>query len=108
MDELIFDKNEDWDKRVLCSDGACIGVIGLDGKCTECGKTYDGVKSAPCASDVPGEADFPSKKQDTGNESSYGGSVTDEEWDKRVLCSDGACIGVIGLDGKCTECGKPQ
>ena len=33
MDELIFDKNEDWDKRVLCSDGACIGVIGLDGKC---------------------------------------------------------------------------
>ena len=106
MDELIFDKNEDWDKRVLCSDGACIGVIGLDGKCTECGKTYDGVKAAPCASDAPDQAD--SQKHNVGKDGSSDYSVTDEEWDKRVLCSDGACIGVIGLDGKCTECGKPQ
>ena len=26
---------------------------------------------------------------------------------KRVACSDGMCIGIIGPDGKCTECGKP-
>ena len=38
MDEIIFDKSEDWDKRVLCSDGSCIGTIGADGKCRECGK----------------------------------------------------------------------
>jgi hypothetical protein len=24
----------------------------------------------------------------------------------RVLCSDGACTGII-IDGKCSECGKP-
>jgi hypothetical protein len=106
MDELIFDKNEDWDKRVLCSDGACIGVIGLDGKCTECGKPYEGEhKTAPCTGDVPGESD--SQKQNVRKDSSSSDHVTDDEWEKRTLCSDGACIGVIGLDGKCTECGKP-
>ena len=26
--------------------------------------------------------------------------------ENRVLCSDGACTGII-IDGKCTECGKP-
>lgn len=25
----------------------------------------------------------------------------------RILCSDGACIGVIGEDGLCKVCGKP-
>ena len=29
-------------KRVACSDGSCIGIIGPDGKCTECGKPYTG------------------------------------------------------------------
>jgi DNA-directed RNA polymerase subunit RPC12/RpoP len=26
---------------------------------------------------------------------------------KRLACSDGMCIGIIGPDGKCTVCGKP-
>ena len=25
----------------------------------------------------------------------------------RVACSDGLCVGIIGPEGKCTECGKP-
>ena len=28
------------------------------------------------------------------------------EWDDRTLCSDENCIGVIGPDGRCRECGK--
>jgi hypothetical protein len=28
------------------------------------------------------------------------------EWESRKLCSDENCIGVVGLDGKCTECGR--
>ena len=28
MTEIIFDKNEDWEKRILCSDESCIGTIG--------------------------------------------------------------------------------
>jgi hypothetical protein len=32
----------DFDSRKLCSDGTCIGVIGADGRCKECGKPYTG------------------------------------------------------------------
>ena len=28
MTEIIFDEHEDWEKRILCSDGSCIGTIG--------------------------------------------------------------------------------
>jgi hypothetical protein len=38
---------DDWDERVLCSDGDCIGVIGPDGRCKECGKPYEEEKSEP-------------------------------------------------------------
>ena len=33
--------------------------------------------------------------------------AADEDWDSRVLCSDESCIGVIGPDGRCRECGRP-
>ncbi len=32
----------DFARRKLCSDGTCIGVIGPDGHCKECGKPYTG------------------------------------------------------------------
>lgn len=28
------------------------------------------------------------------------------EWDKRELCPDGGCVGVLSDDGTCTVCGK--
>ena len=34
------DDTIDFSERTLCSDGACIGVIGEDGVCKECGKPY--------------------------------------------------------------------
>ena len=42
MVEIIFDENEDWETRVLCRDESCIGTIGPDGKCKECGMVYEG------------------------------------------------------------------
>jgi hypothetical protein len=36
------DDSIDFSKRRLCSDGTCIGVIGPDGRCKECGKPYTG------------------------------------------------------------------
>jgi hypothetical protein len=30
----------------------------------------------------------------------------DTEWKDRILCPDDSCIGVIGPDGRCKECGK--
>lgn len=35
------DSGYDPNKRLACSDGNCIGIIGPDGKCTDCGKPYD-------------------------------------------------------------------
>jgi len=34
-------------------------------------------------------------------------SQADLEWERRTLCADESCIGVIGPDGRCKECGKP-
>jgi hypothetical protein len=99
MTEIIFDENEDWEKRVLCSDESCIGTIGPDGKCKECGKAYDGKLPEGNINEIVHELS-PEKQVSSDDQA-------DEDWDKRVLCSDGACIGVIGPDGKCKECGKP-
>lgn len=31
----------DFDNRILCPDGTCTGII-VEGKCTECGKSFQG------------------------------------------------------------------
>jgi len=33
-------------------------------------------------------------------------SQADIDWENRTLCNDESCIGVIGPDGHCKECGK--
>lgn len=98
MTEIIFDETEDWEKRVLCIDESCIGTIGPDGKCKECGKVYQGELPEGHGS-ISTQAVFQEKPSVDAD--------CDEDWEKRILCSDGACIGVIGSDGKCKECGKP-
>ena len=108
----------EWEHRMLCSDGNCIGVIGPDGRCKECGKEYEGSlaedhftekegsspannsfeKEDPSLEDMPHEAAESNENDE---------SIRDDDWQDRVLCSDGNCIGVIGPDGRCRECGKP-
>ena len=110
----------DWDNRVLCSDGSCIGVIGPDGRCKECGKVYEG--DLPSAEqpvdDEPTHADAshePTEEEPLAVETQSSASSADldasssndDDWDQRTLCSDGNCIGVIASDGRCKECGKP-
>jgi hypothetical protein len=101
----------DWENRTLCSDGNCIGVIGPDGRCKECGKPYEGDDLPETGeqeiepADEPVEdsdIDIPVDTQETSQDSDV-----DEQWEKRTLCSDGNCIGIIGPDGRCKECGKP-
>ena len=101
MVEIIFDENEDWEKRTLCSDESCIGTIGSDGKCKECGKPYEG--SLPKGSSTKNAKKAKIIKQEPILSEE---TKSDEDWDKRVLCSNESCIGVIGPDGKCKECGK--
>ena len=96
----------DWENRILCSDGNCIGVIGPDGLCKECGKKHDGTASSEPVS----EEDFEAHQEDTGTAeetSDADKAPGDDDWESRRLCSDGSCIGVIGPDGRCKECGKP-
>jgi len=109
--------NTDWDNRILCSDGNCIGVIGPDGHCRECGKKYEGTLPETLVSDKesPSEGDQePSAGADIDAPPHPTAAVTpgedteSDDWSARKLCSDGNCIGVIGPDGLCKECGKPS
>jgi hypothetical protein len=102
----------EWEQRTLCSDESCIGVIGPDGRCKECGRPYEGpmeaTKNESAASDVeeadPGEEVIEALEDSRQDDED---SRTDIEWEQRTLCSDESCIGVIGPDGRCKECGKP-
>ena len=37
--------DSDWENRILCRDESCIGVIGPDGRCKECGLSYGKVQT---------------------------------------------------------------
>lgn len=110
-------KDIDWENRVLCSDGNCIGIIGLDGRCKECSKPYEGklpwqIKSVPKEPDpeaVPTEdsRSFEDKPATEVADNIDEKSHEENDWENRRLCSDGNCIGVIGPDDRCKECGKP-
>ena len=118
MDKEVTEENQketdntdsDWDNRILCSDGNCIGVIGSDGRCKECGKEHNG--SLPEVSASESEAHSVAEDEDLPPEppevNEADAAPADAEWENRVLCSDGNCIGVIGTNGKCKECGKPH
>ncbi len=125
------DSGINWDNRILCSDGNCIGVIGADGRCKECGKKYEGplpetsaVEQADQVLDEDEEisaaadgstvvqadqaVDEDEVRPAAADESkTIEESPADGEWENRVLCRDGNCIGIIGPDGRCKECGKP-
>jgi hypothetical protein len=109
-DEDKYQDGDRWENRILCSDENCIGVIGPDGRCKECGKPY---KEPPPAAEepqpapaqtAPGAGDAADELQ----RSEDSAEVDPDDWENRTLCSDENCIGVIGPDGRCKECGKPH
>ena len=100
----------EWEQRTLCMDESCIGVIGPDGRCKECGLPYESEKQqefseehAASDSEAADEVAEDEEVDDDDDED----SVTDIEWEQRTLCMDESCIGVIGPDGRCKECGRP-
>jgi hypothetical protein len=117
MAEKAIKSNDDidWDNRVLCSDGNCIGVIGPNGRCKECGLSYEGDLPAAAPEKADSAETLPAEPPSSGQENTETGageeqaaSASDADWENRRLCSDGNCIGVIGPDGKCKECGRPD
>ena len=100
----------EWENRRLCIDESCIGVIGPDGRCKECGLPLeggpsDGTKEEPAIENL--EEVVTEEELEEVVESGAGKSDADLEWEQRTLCIDESCIGVIGPDGCCKECGKP-
>jgi hypothetical protein len=99
-------------QRQLCPDGTCLGVIGSDGRCTECGRRAEGAapdsaESEPRPSDaLPPDDGFPPVDEGEGEptERDGGGPAFDPD---RRLCSDGSCIGIVGKHNRCQLCGKP-
>jgi hypothetical protein len=116
------DMDLEWENRVLCSDESCIGTIGTDGRCRECGRPYEGVLSGRIEPSQPQESAAGEGQTDASGESHASvsaetpandkmieedsASATDDEWGRRKLCPDESCIGVIGPDGRCKECGR--
>jgi hypothetical protein len=100
----------DWDNRELCPDDGCIGVIGSDGTCKVCGRVAPnwgeerrrGLRTPEATEQAAEEVD--TKAAAAGAAS----PLTGDEWDRRELCSDGACTGVIGPTGACNVCGQKR
>ena len=104
------DEDLDWKNRRLCVDGNCIGTIGPDGRCKECGKPYEEVPEDG-KDPVPPPAEQETEIPETDTADPVPEAVLsddeDDDWANRRLCPDGNCIGVIGPDGRCKECGRP-
>ncbi len=117
QNENARDVELEWKNRVLCSDESCIGTIGPDGRCRECGLKYEGDlpegitelsdDSVFTPAEDDGDRDWDDDDEFESEEDAEDATDTDDEWARRTLCRDESCIGVIGPDGKCKECGKP-
>lgn len=125
-----------WEERRLCPDGSCLGVVGADGACNECGRVdpeaarllderaaaqrerKSKVSSAAVGEPADGDDGDEDGERDgegdgenasAASSSAVGASAGEpgDDWQRRQLCEDGACIGVV-IDGRCNTCGKAQ
>ena len=106
MSEGKFDPH-----RRLCPDGACIGLVGDDGRCRVCGRSAGGKSAAPAGFTPAGiedeDADGDENEGEDADEKSAAGAPGAGAFDpNRRLCPDGGCIGVLGADGVCNVCGQ--
>ncbi len=77
-------------------------------KCPDCGREIPGKECPDCGEMTPEESRYcincgvnlqPEHEETTPDDSGF-------DLENRVLCSDGACTGII-INGRCSECGKP-
>jgi hypothetical protein len=107
MEEMPFDS-----KRRLCPDGACVGVLGADGRCSVCQRPAGA--GATWAAEVEADGkdthhDEAGEDDEAGASMSHSASPSDlsSSFDsKRRLCDDGSCVGIVGADGVCGTCGR--
>jgi hypothetical protein len=96
---------DDFAHRELCPDGACVGVLGPDGRCKLCGTIGPGeVRDPRLAFGASASAGAAASAPEPAAPAS--GEASDDDLERRQLCPDGACLGVVA-DGRCNLCGKP-
>jgi hypothetical protein len=106
-------------RRRLCPDGSCVGLLDETGRCKECGRTASGAAEEPVGapafddSEDVGFAVSDDADQGQAADDPQGRAADDPQLaasggfdPKRKLCPDGACVGVIGADGRCSVCGQ--
>ncbi|MDR1658092.1 MAG: zinc ribbon domain-containing protein [Deltaproteobacteria bacterium] len=71
--------------------------------CEECGAPVPSDTCEKCQNPAPLWAKF---CPNCGNDLAPKRTSVSKNKTKRQLCSDESCIGIIGEDGVCTECGK--
>ena len=105
----MSDEHFNLKERVLCSDDACIGLVGPDGRCKVCGAAYTGSEPLPDVTSGPSPVPVtPENYDESESEPPLSVKPADVSHDvsERVCCPDDTCIGIIGEDGKCGTCGK--
>jgi predicted amidophosphoribosyltransferase len=78
-------------------------------KCSHCGQSL-GDRSCPaCGAEVLKESLFCHRcgRRLEAASAPPAGESEENDFSKRVLCSDGNCIGVVNEQGVCKVCGKP-
>lgn len=103
----------DLEERALCPDETCIGVIGPAGRCKVCGRAADPAiaaqgAAAPAAPEPEDEETAAAPRGPEGHDGPAGHEGAEDDFADRRLCPDGACIGVIGWDGRCKVCGRSE
>ena len=97
----------DYRRRRLCPDGSCVGIIGPDGRCGECGAEDPAGPPAGLGPEAFGGGCAADDAGDEAAADAAPAAPAEGGFDpNRTLCPDGACIGVIGADGRCGVCGR--
>jgi hypothetical protein len=86
-------------------------------ECPHCGEILGELTCQACQRPLPEGSRYcnwcgEELVDDAGDQAGLEGAPADDDegpvdFASRKLCSDGTCIGVIGPDGRCKECGKP-
>jgi hypothetical protein len=110
---------DDFDDRTLCPDGACLGVLGPDGRCKVCGtqgnaanvrrttSLADSDSDSASGADPRSPADSaPPSGGDSGLSPDTDSDSASDPFTDRELCPDDTCIGVLGSDRRCRVCGR--
>jgi hypothetical protein len=94
-------------RRRLCADGSCVGVVGADGRCRVCGLAHpEGGAAAAVHAPVEDEASDDLEADDGSALPAADAEPGSGFNPARGLCPDGSCVGVLGPDKRCKVCGR--